>query len=260
MWRVSGGCCTGARLGRGRVVCHLRGLPVAEWPPGGPVSLARVGEGVRYAASCGASPTGRLPNTVVGMSTQATFYYDFSSPYSYFAAHRVDELMPVAVRWQVILFGGLTGTIGKTPWSLQPGEERDSRMRACEVYAAGHGLPLAWPRDWPLGTYSLLAVKAAVVADELGRQREFALEAFRQGLGRGNDLTDLEVIVECGEVAEIDAAAMQEGVERPDIKARVREVTGAAVARGVTGIPTVAVGDQLFWGNDRLEEAAAAAR
>lgn len=191
------------------------------------------------------------------MPGEPTFYDDFSSPYSYFAAHRVDEVLPVPVRWQVILFGGLTSTIGKTPWSLHRGAERDRRMRECEATAAELGLPLTWPPDWPLGTYSMPAVKAALVAEQFGRQREFALEAFRRGLGEGDDLTDLAVLVEVAEAVDLDAVAIEEGVESPEIRARTRAVTEAAQARGVTGIPTIAWDDHLVWGFDRLGEAAA---
>jgi 2-hydroxychromene-2-carboxylate isomerase len=190
--------------------------------------------------------------------SETVFLYEFSSPYSYFAAHRVDDLLPTEVRWEPVLFGALAQSIGKTPWSVQPGEARDRRMRECEARAASMGLPLAWPRDWPLGTYSVVAARAALVADEVGRQREFALEAFRQGLGLGRDLTDLAVIADIAEAVDIDPDVIAEGVQRPEIKAALRDRTDAAVARGVTGVPTVVFGDQLFWGDDRLEDAAAA--
>lgn len=190
----------------------------------------------------------------------AVFRYEFSSPYSYFAAHRVDVLLPIPVRWEPILFGALAQSIGKVPWSLQPGDERDRRMRECERRAELLGLPLHWPKDWPLGTYSVLAARAAVVADEVGRQREFALEAFRLGLGLGRDLTDLTVVLEAAEAAGIAAGVIEEGVGRPEVKARLREATEGAVAEGVTGVPTVTLpGGEHFWGDDQLDAAAAAA-
>jgi 2-hydroxychromene-2-carboxylate isomerase len=187
------------------------------------------------------------------------FLYDFSSPYAYFAAHRIDALMPVAVRWQPILFGALTQAIGKVPWSLERGAERDARMRACEARAAALGLPLRWPRDWPLGTYSVLAARAALAAGEQGLLREFSLEAFRAGLGLGRDLTDPDVVRDVGRAAGADPEAIAAAVERPDLKAALREATESAARRGVTGIPTVEVGGGRFWGDDRLEDAARAA-
>ncbi len=103
--------------------------------------------------------------------TDPVFFYDFSSPYSYLAAHRVDEVLPVKPRWQPILFGALLGAIGKQPWSVKEGPERDARMRECEQRAADLGLPLTWPREWPLGTYSILAARAAILAEEQARVR-----------------------------------------------------------------------------------------
>jgi 2-hydroxychromene-2-carboxylate isomerase len=65
-------------------------------------------------------------------------------------------------------------------------------------------------------------------------------------------------VISCARDAGIDPDAVAAGVEQPDVKQRLRAATDAALAHGVTGVPTVAVGDVLFWGDDRLEDAAAA--
>lgn len=188
------------------------------------------------------------------------FFYDFSSPYAYLSANRIEEALGVAPRWQPIMFGALIRAIGKVPWSMREGPSRDAQMRECEQRAAALGLPLRWPRGWPTETYSVIVLRAALVAEELGRLREFSLAAYRQGLGLGRDLTDLDVVLEAAEAAGVDAAAVRDGVERPEIKERLRDVTDEARELGVTGIPTVYTGEQLFWGDDRLGEAAAALR
>lgn len=187
----------------------------------------------------------------------ATFYYDFSSPYAYLTAHRIAAGFPVAVRWQPILFGALIGTIGKRPWSMR--DEREAGMRECERRAAELGLPLTWPHEWPLGTYSVAIVRAALAADEQRLIREFSLAAFRQGLGLGRDLRDLDVVVEAAREAGADAGALVAAAERDETKLLVRAVTDAAVADGITGIPTIDVAGQRFWGDDRFEDAVAAA-
>jgi 2-hydroxychromene-2-carboxylate isomerase len=96
------------------------------------------------------------------------------------------------------------------------------------------------------------------VAAELGLVREFSLAAYRQGFGLGRDLTDIDVVLEAADEAGADLAAVREGVERADVKERLRRVTDDARRLGVTGIPTVCVEGTLYWGNDRLEDAAAA--
>lgn len=189
--------------------------------------------------------------------TAATFYYDFSSPYAYLTAHRISAGFPVAVRWQPILFGSLIGTIGKRPWSMR--DERDAGMRESERRAAELGLPLTWPHDWPLGTYSVAIVRATLAADEQGLIREFSLAAFRQGLGLGRDLRDLEVVVEAAREAGADVDALVAAAERDETKLLLRTVTDAAVADGITGIPTIDVAGQRFWGDDRFDDAVAAA-
>jgi 2-hydroxychromene-2-carboxylate isomerase len=192
------------------------------------------------------------------VTTEPVFFYDFSSPYSYLSANRVDDVLPGAVRWQPILFGALLAAVGKEPWSWHEGPARDAQMRECEQRAAALGLPLSWPREWPKGTYSILVLRAALVAEELGRLREFSLAAYRHGLGLGLDLTELGVVLEAADVAGVERDAIAEGVAEPRIKQRLRDATDAAVALGVTGVPTISVGGELFWGDDRLEQAAAA--
>jgi 2-hydroxychromene-2-carboxylate isomerase len=189
---------------------------------------------------------------------EPVFFYDFSSPYAYFAAHRIDEALPVLPRWQPILFGSLIRKIGKVPWSMHPGADRDAQMRQCEEQATELGLPLRWPSGWPTQTYSVIVLHAALVAAELGLLREFSLAAYRHGLGLGRDLTDIDVVLEAADEAGADRAAVREGIGRADIEARLRGVTDDARQLGVTGIPTICVDGTLYWGNDRLTAAAAA--
>ena len=189
---------------------------------------------------------------------EPVFFYDFSSPYAYFAAHRIDDALPVPARWQPILYGSLIRKIGKLPWSMRPGAERDAQMHQCEEQATELGLPLHWPRGWPTETYSVIALHAALVAGDLGLVREFSLAAYRQGFGLGRDLTDIDVVLEAADEAGVNRTALQEGVERADVEARLRRVTDDARQLGVTGIPTVCVDGTLYWGNDRLAAAAAA--
>jgi 2-hydroxychromene-2-carboxylate isomerase len=190
--------------------------------------------------------------------SEPTFYYDFSSPYAYLAAHRVDDVLPVRPRWQPIAFGALIRQIGKVPWSLQGNPARERGQRECEQRTAALGLPLRWPDGWPDRNYSILVLRAALVAAEHDRLREFSLGAFRRGLGEGGDLRALDTVLACARDAGIDPDAVARGVEKPEVKERLRDATDAAIARGVSGVPTVAVGDELFWGDDRLEDAAAA--
>jgi 2-hydroxychromene-2-carboxylate isomerase len=185
------------------------------------------------------------------------FYFDFNSPYAYLAAMRVDDVLPVKPVWQPISFGVIVRTIGKTPWSFtaqRPGGIAEIARRAEE-----RGLPeVRYPEGWPVECYSLTPLRAALLADDQGLLREMTRELYATFFGEGRGLADVELVIAAGERAGCDCAQLREGLGGDEVKERLREATGAAIERGVTGVPTVAVGDELFWGDDRLQDAAAA--
>jgi 2-hydroxychromene-2-carboxylate isomerase len=87
----------------------------------------------------------------------------------------------------------------------------------------------------------------------------FSLAAFRQAFAAGRDLSEADNVLLAAAAAEIHPRALLGAIERDAIKVRLREATDRAGDLGVVGVPTVVVGEEVFWGDDRLEEAAAAA-
>lgn len=188
----------------------------------------------------------------------ATFYFDLGSPYAYLAAARVDGLFAAPVRWQPVSLGALFKLSGRSSWSLGDQEHRERGMAEVERRARGYGLPpLRWPDPWP-GNY-LTAMRAAVHAQSEGRLRAFVDCAYAAGFQQGQDLSVLANVLAVASEAGLDERELQRAVGEPEIKLALREATGAAHALGVFGVPTVAVGGELFWGDDRLGEAAARA-
>jgi 2-hydroxychromene-2-carboxylate isomerase len=186
------------------------------------------------------------------------FYYDFNSPYAYLAAERIDDLIPDA-DWRPIAYPILLAQLGRLERRL---EELDPAPVAAEVAgrAAERDLPPFSPPDgWPVATWSLAPLRAALVAGEHGRLREFSGAAFRMLFAEGRSLADLDNLLAAAGEAGLEAAEVEQGIQRPEIKERLKRHTEEALARGVTGIPTVAIGDELFWGDNRLEAATAAA-
>ena len=189
---------------------------------------------------------------------RATFYFDVNSPYAYLAAMRIGELIPDAV-WRPIALAMLFREIGKVPWSLKPG--REENMGDCERRAAERGLPpMTWPDGWPAETWSFTPLRAAIVAEEHGRLVPFSLECYRLIFAERRTLADLDNTLAAASAAGLDPDEVRERIEERAVKDRLREYTDEAVGLGAVGVPTVAVGGELFWGDDRLEEAAAAAR
>jgi 2-hydroxychromene-2-carboxylate isomerase len=185
------------------------------------------------------------------------FYYDLGSPYAYLAAERVNglfaEVCGQAPEWRPILLGGLFKRFGRDSWANSPG--REEGMREVERRASAHALPpLRWPDPFPGDT--LLAMRAATYAKEIGRTVSFSLAAFRQSFAAGRDLCDPDNVALAAAAAEIHPRAVLAAVKRDRVKRALHEATNRAGDLGVRGVPSVVVAGSVFWGDDRLEEAA----
>jgi 2-hydroxychromene-2-carboxylate isomerase len=197
--------------------------------------------------------------------SRATFYYDFSSPYSYLAAERISGLFAEAdleqPDWQPISFGHVLQQSGRLPWSMQPEGPDPKDLAEIDRRAAERGLPtVVYPVGWPVENYSLNPIRAAVYAKESGRVVSFTLACFRQVFAAGRDMSDIDNVLIAAAACELHPNAVLKGIETQSVKDKLRAATERALERGVMGIPTVVVGDELFWGDDQLENAIAAAR
>jgi 2-hydroxychromene-2-carboxylate isomerase len=199
------------------------------------------------------------------MAERATFYYDFNSPYSYLAAERISGVFAEAdieqPEWQPISFGHLLRTTGRRPWSLPPEGPDPDHLAEIQRRADERGLPkVVYPQGWPIENYSLNPVRAAVYAKESGRVVSFSLACFRQVFAAGRDMSDVDNVLVAAAACELHPNAVLKGIETKSVKEKLRAATDEALELGVEGIPTVAVGERLFWGDDKLEEAVAALR
>ena len=194
------------------------------------------------------------------MSEHPTFYFDLGSPYAYLAAERVNPLFVEAIGlppiWQPILLGGLFKRLGRESWGEGP--DREPGMREIERRASAYGLPpIRWPDPWPGNT--LYAMRVASFAKEIGKAVSFSLAAFRQAYAAGRDLTDPESVMIAAAACELHPRAIETAASREAIKARLREATDRAADLGVRGVPSLIVDGEVFWGDDRLEDAVRAA-
>jgi 2-hydroxychromene-2-carboxylate isomerase len=186
---------------------------------------------------------------------EPVFYYDLGSPYAYLTAERLQRVLPVVPVWQPILLGGIWQQSGGQSWGVTG--EREQGQREIERRADEYGLmPVRWPEGWPNNT--LKAMRAAVFAQSIGRAVAFSLAAFRQAFAAGRDLSDVDNILIAAAACELHPNAVLKAIETQSVKDKLKEATAEAYERGVRGVPTIAVGGELYYGDDRLEDAASA--
>jgi 2-hydroxychromene-2-carboxylate isomerase len=191
---------------------------------------------------------------------RATFYFDLGSPYAYLTAERISGLFTDAEleqpEWQPVLLGGLFKRFGRDSWANGP--ERKEGIAEVERRALDLSLPaLVWPDPWPGDM--LFAMRVATFAKQTGRTVSFALAAFRQAFAAGRDLSEHDNVLIAAAACELHPNAVSKAAGTDTVKRALIEATEGAAERGVIGVPSVAVGEEVFWGDDRLEEAVEAA-
>jgi 2-hydroxychromene-2-carboxylate isomerase len=186
---------------------------------------------------------------------RVTFYFDLGSPYAYLSAERIAGVLAEPVQWQPVLLGGLFKLTGRSSWALGDYRRRQAGMAEIERRASGYRLPpIRWPDPWP--SDYLTAMRVATFASGAGRGREFAVQAFADAFQRGRDLAIPTHVFDAAASAGLDRRETEGAAQDQQVKLALREATEAAFQRGVIGVPTLAVDDELFWGDDRLDEAA----
>ena len=185
------------------------------------------------------------------------FFYEFASTYSYLAAMRIAPLAAaagVAVRWRPFLLGPIFKAQGwdTSPFNLYPAKGR-YMARDCEREAERLGLTFRLPEPFPQN--SLLASRVALVGLEQGWGEEFSRAAYRAEFAEGRQIGEVQVLGEIVECLGQDGAAALVRAQDDDIKQELRASTEEARQLGIFGAPSFIAGGELFWGNDRLEQA-----
>jgi 2-hydroxychromene-2-carboxylate isomerase len=184
-------------------------------------------------------------------------YFDLGSPYAYLALSRAARVLGAEPELEPVLLGAIFQYRGSGSWSQT--DRRDWNVAEIERRAREYGLPpVAWPPGWPPD--GLRGMRAATWAKRLGRLREFATATYRSAFVDGRDLAELEVIVAAAADAGLPADELPDAIADPAVKDELRRATDAAWDSGVRGVPTLRAGSVLYYGDDRLEEAAAALR
>lgn len=193
------------------------------------------------------------------MADPILFHFDFTSPYSYLASEKIDALAEGygrKVRWRPILLGGVFKALGTVSLVKQPGQAAYS-ARDFARSARFLGVPYAQPAEFPVSTVVPARAYYWLHQQDCALARRFAHEVFRAYFTAGRDIADASVVL--GLAAKVGAdktalAALEQGMNAPAIKDRLRAETDAAVAAGVFGAPWIVVDGEPFWGADRLPQ------
>ncbi len=190
------------------------------------------------------------------MSEPIDFYYDFSSPYGYFMAEKIDALAAAhgrSVRWRPFLLGAVYKVTGDVPLPSKP-LKGDYARRDFERSARFLGLTCRIPDPFPIGTQTAARAFYWLEAQDADRARRFALETFRAYFGDNRDISQPEVVLDIAAALGADRNALQAALGEDTLKVRLRAECDAAIARGVFGSPFVIIDGEPFWGVDRLPQ------
>jgi len=188
------------------------------------------------------------------------FWYEFASPYSYMAAERIGRLAGqagVEVRWQPFIIGPILKLRPGRASATQdaPPAQKAYRRRDVERLCARDGIALNWPTSYPRN--GLLAARVALAAGDSWREG-FSRAVYRANFVEDREIADQavirailrDVLGEGGQDADAAMAAALAPVNKALLVARVEH----AMSRGIFGAPSFLVGEELFWGNDRLPQ------
>lgn len=185
------------------------------------------------------------------------FFYDIGSSYSYLASTQIDAACARAgakARWRPFLLGGVFKATGNDMPARVPNKARwllADNLRWAKKYGVGFTMPSRFP------LVTITTMRALTAADRLfgeDAQKTLAHALFRGFWVEDRDVADKTVIAELATKAGLDGVAIASAIDAQETKDALRAATDEAVARGAFGAPAMFVGDDLYWGNDRLDQ------
>lgn len=189
------------------------------------------------------------------------FWYEFASTYSYLSAMRIETLAAAAgvtVAWKPFVLGPIFSAQGwnTSPFNIYPAKGR-YMVREMERLTSERGLPFKMPSPFPQN--SLHAARLALIGHDEGWGPAFARAVYTAEFADGADISDKRVLGAVLNGLGIDSAALMPRMEHPESKQRLRQQTEEAQELGIFGAPSFLVKGELYWGDDRLEQAIATA-
>jgi 2-hydroxychromene-2-carboxylate isomerase len=189
------------------------------------------------------------------MAEPIDFYFDFSSPYAYFASTQIEALAADVgreVNWHPILLGPLFKAMGSAPLTEIP-LKGDYALRDFARTAELFQIPYVQPQPFPIGTVS--AARAVLFLREQRHPKaiSFAKALFRAYFAEQKNISDAKVVIALAAELGIDPDALAAGMAMESTKQLLKTEVDTAMARGVFGSPFMLIDGEPFWGFDRFE-------
>ena len=190
------------------------------------------------------------------MAEPIDFYFDFSSPYGYFASTCIDRIAGDhgrAVAWRPILLGAAMKVTGGKPMIAIP-LRAEYMARDLPRFARYLGVPFCMPEPFPIAAIAASRAFYWMQARDAQAAHRLAQALFRTYFGIGQDISKPQQVAAVARELGLDADALADGIAAPEVKQTLRDETDAAIEKGVFGSPYVIVDGEPFWGADRLNQ------
>ncbi|MGB6104542.1 MAG: 2-hydroxychromene-2-carboxylate isomerase [Pusillimonas sp.] len=189
------------------------------------------------------------------MADPIEFYFEFSSPYGYFASTQIEALAAEfnrQVRWHPILLGPMFQATGSAPLTDIPVKGQYARhdfKRTAQLF----DIPYQQPDPFPIGTVSAARAVLYVQQQDSDKAAELSRRLYHAYFAEGQNISQTEVVLENAAQLGIDTSELASGIAQEDIKALLKKEVSDAMARGVFGSPFLFVDNEPFWGFDRFD-------
>jgi len=191
------------------------------------------------------------------MAKQIEVFYDVSSPWTYLCFVNVQALAKeegAEIVWRPFLVGGVFNTVNPTMYRMRenPVPARDAWVKQdLQAWARLAGVTINFPPAvFPVN--SVKALRGLLWAKTQDREVALATAFFELYWSENRDISQDDVVAEAARRASLDPASLAKAITEPGVKDQLKQNTDELIARGGFGSPTLFVGDQMFFGNDRL--------
>lgn len=182
------------------------------------------------------------------------FWFDFSSPYAYLASAQIAEIADEygrSVMWRPFLLGAVFKETGARPNVDNP-FKKEYMGRDVARFARLYEMDFIWPEPFPVSTLVPARIFYWVERYQPEKVVDFVGSVFDSFFSRGRNIAEASVVLDAAADVGLDRAVLEEALEEPVVKERLKAVNDEAIKRKIFGAPITVVDGEMFWGADRL--------